>query len=251
MSNDDLIFDVGANNGDDLAAYLARGFRVVAVEANPILCDDMRARFAEDIKRGRAFVLNKAVDRRGGGKIVLLVNSIDSAQGTAHESYAQRALARGGEIISYDVPTISLSSLVAEYGKPHYIKIDIEGMDEEAIAGLSPSHAPQFISIERPSSPQKQVRAILTLRRLGYTQFQTVDQSRVASQVHPRLAIALGPSGLFGDELPDAWVSHLGAITGNAWVAFRAGVAPRIPGLAPLALRGRWFDIHAARGRLH
>ena len=30
---DDLIYDVGMNNGDDTAYYLHKGFRVVAVEA--------------------------------------------------------------------------------------------------------------------------------------------------------------------------------------------------------------------------
>ncbi len=30
MPRNDLIFDVGANNGDDTAAYLARGYNVVA-----------------------------------------------------------------------------------------------------------------------------------------------------------------------------------------------------------------------------
>lgn len=250
MSKNDLIFDIGANNGDDAAAYLARGFRVIAVEANPILCEDMKNRFATDCKLGRAVILNKAINRHGGGTITLHVNSLDSAQGTAIESYSLRALARGGEIVNFDVPTISLASLVEKYGEPHYIKIDIEGMDGEAIAGLSPSQAPQFISIERPSSPQNQLRAILTLRRLGYTRFQTVDQSTAASRVHPTSAIALGPSGLFGDELPDAWVTDIGAITGNAWIAFRAGVVRRIPGLSPLAIHGRWFDIHAAKERL-
>ena len=148
-------------------------------------------------------------------------------------------------MINYDVPTISLSSLIQEHGKPHYIKIDIEGMDGEAIAGLSPCQAPRFISIERPSGPQNYVRAIFTLRRLGYRRFQTVEQTTVA--YHPTLAFSLGPSGLFGDELPDTWVSHIGAIAGNAWITFRAGVIRRIPGLSPLALRDRGFDIHAAR----
>ena len=122
-------------------------------------------------------------------------------------------------------------------------------MDGEAIASLSPSEAPRFISIERPSSPQTQVRAILTLRRLGYTQFQTVDQSTVASQVHPTLATALGPSALFGDELPHAWVTDISAITGNAWLAFRAGVAlsAEFQGFLPSLFHGRWFDIHAKR----
>jgi FkbM family methyltransferase len=244
-----LIFDVGANGGDDTAAYLARGFRVVAVEANPTLCGYMHNRFEKEIELGRVFIVNKAVDRRGGGKITLRVNPLFHWQGTAIESYVRRHLARGGEMVNYDVPTVSLSSLIEEHGKPHYIKIDIEGMDSEAIAGLSPSQAPRFISIERPYGPQNYVRAILTLRRLGYTQFQTVDQTRVASQVHPTHAISLGSSGLFGDELPDAWVSHFGAIVGNAWISFRAGIIGRIPGLSPFALSDRWFDIHAAKER--
>ena len=32
-----LIYDVGMSNGDDTAYYLHRGFRVVAIEANPLL----------------------------------------------------------------------------------------------------------------------------------------------------------------------------------------------------------------------
>jgi hypothetical protein len=65
MPEDGLIFDVGANNGDDTAAYLARGFRVIAVEANPFLCEDLHKRFANDINLGRAVVVNKAIDRWG------------------------------------------------------------------------------------------------------------------------------------------------------------------------------------------
>ena len=36
MQND-VIFDVGMNNGDDTAYYLHLGCRVVAVEADPVL----------------------------------------------------------------------------------------------------------------------------------------------------------------------------------------------------------------------
>ena len=31
----DLIFDVGCNNGDDTDFYLRKGFRVVAIDADP------------------------------------------------------------------------------------------------------------------------------------------------------------------------------------------------------------------------
>ena len=47
-----LVFDIGANNGDDAAEYLKRGWKVVAVEANPSLCADLRARFLRTAPSG-------------------------------------------------------------------------------------------------------------------------------------------------------------------------------------------------------
>jgi len=40
-----LIYDIGMNNGDDTAYYLQRGFRVIAVEANPALVSQAIQRF--------------------------------------------------------------------------------------------------------------------------------------------------------------------------------------------------------------
>ena len=39
MVDRSLIFDVGCNDGQDSDFYLKKGFRVVAVEANPALCE--------------------------------------------------------------------------------------------------------------------------------------------------------------------------------------------------------------------
>ncbi len=44
-----FIIDLGMNNGDDTAFYLAKGYNVVAVEANPHLVAAARVRFAKDI----------------------------------------------------------------------------------------------------------------------------------------------------------------------------------------------------------
>jgi hypothetical protein len=40
----DLIYDVGMNNGDDTAYYLSRGFRVIAIEASPVMVEDASRR---------------------------------------------------------------------------------------------------------------------------------------------------------------------------------------------------------------
>ena len=34
-----IIYDIGANDGADTGFYLAKGFKVIAVEADPALCD--------------------------------------------------------------------------------------------------------------------------------------------------------------------------------------------------------------------
>jgi FkbM family methyltransferase len=44
LTDTNLVFDIGANTGQDTAALLSRGLRAVAIEANPKLCADLRAR---------------------------------------------------------------------------------------------------------------------------------------------------------------------------------------------------------------
>jgi 16S rRNA A1518/A1519 N6-dimethyltransferase RsmA/KsgA/DIM1 with predicted DNA glycosylase/AP lyase activity len=49
-----LAFDIGANTGQDAEALLARGLRVIAVEANPKLCADMRERSLQRLPPGNS-----------------------------------------------------------------------------------------------------------------------------------------------------------------------------------------------------
>jgi 16S rRNA A1518/A1519 N6-dimethyltransferase RsmA/KsgA/DIM1 with predicted DNA glycosylase/AP lyase activity len=44
LTDTNLVFGIGANTGQDTAALLSRALRVAAIEANPKLCADLRAR---------------------------------------------------------------------------------------------------------------------------------------------------------------------------------------------------------------
>jgi hypothetical protein len=57
MPIDDLVYDVGMNNGDDTAYYLSLGFRVVAIDANPELVEQAKSRFANEIASQRLIIL--------------------------------------------------------------------------------------------------------------------------------------------------------------------------------------------------
>ena len=59
----EIIYDFGMNEGSDTDYYLAKGFKVVAVEANSMLCSQAERRFAQQIADGRLVLLNVALAR--------------------------------------------------------------------------------------------------------------------------------------------------------------------------------------------
>lgn len=56
-----LIYDVGLCDGSDTEFYLAKGYRVVAVEANPALVKSAKERFAWHIAAGWLTVVETAI----------------------------------------------------------------------------------------------------------------------------------------------------------------------------------------------
>ena len=62
----DLIYDVGLHAGEDSLFYLLKGFRVVAVDANPAMCRLAGERLARFVETGQLRIVNAAIaDRRG------------------------------------------------------------------------------------------------------------------------------------------------------------------------------------------
>ncbi len=53
-----VIYDLGANTGDDIAYYLKKADKVVAVEANPTLAKQIESKYSAAISEGRLFVEN-------------------------------------------------------------------------------------------------------------------------------------------------------------------------------------------------
>jgi FkbM family methyltransferase len=183
----DLIYDVGAHNGDDTAFYLARGFRVVAIEADPLLADAARVRFAEWISSGRAEVLNVGVaDREGEAEFWISHsnqewNSFDPALAGRNNSPHH----------SVRIPVKPLRSVLADHGAPHYLKVDIEGYDAlclRDLCTLAPTDRPRFLSWENWDKPdhfdgsaQKTGSGLQIASDLGYTRFKLIDQSTLTA----------------------------------------------------------------------
>jgi FkbM family methyltransferase len=223
-----LIFDVGMNDGKDTAFYLAKGFRVVAVEADPKLAADAKHRFAPYLAEGRLTIVDKAIAERDG-PITFYSCEAPTIWSTTDKTFAARNMALGATIKEITVPAIRFAHLLDEHGTPYYLKIDIEGADMHCLRGLlGRSDRPSFISIESSKATMKDVHEEFELfRLLGYYGFKVVPQHKVWRQKLPKSAregayveheFVTGCSGAFGHELPGRWLSAEEAIGHYRWI---------------------------------
>ncbi|NEV65157.1 FkbM family methyltransferase [Thiorhodococcus minor] len=133
-----LVFDVGSHVGDRIASFRRLEARVVAVEPQAALCRVLRLIYGRD---PRVDIVTAAV---GGatGEAELHVNLLNPTVSTASPAFIEAARsASGWESQVWErrarVLQVSLDDLIAEHGRPAFIKIDVEGREADALAGLS------------------------------------------------------------------------------------------------------------------
>lgn len=185
-----LAFDVGLNVGDDTRYFLSRGYRVVAVEANPVLVDAAQASFRADIEAGRLEIVNAGV--AGNEGIAEFWVCDDKPEFSSfHRAIAARD---GRNHHRIEIATTRFASLLERFGIPDLLKIDIEGNDLLCLEDLSRSSLPHFISIEsecvvdpEAASVEDGLRVLATLHDLGYRKFKLIDQLTFCSLALPSL----------------------------------------------------------------
>lgn len=221
--HDDLIYDVGMHKGEDTDYYLKKGFRVVGFEADPDLAAHCRSRFSDDIKNGRLVVVEGAIvelppGETGGRTTKFYKNRNNSVWGTVVDELAHRNERLGTSNTIIEVPAVDFSVCLGRYGIPHYLKIDIEGMDVVCLKALMNfGERPDYVSIESEQvSFGKLVEEVNLLTQLGYTRFKAVQQHGISRQSEPNPSeeghyvgyrFIEGSSGLFGADLPCEWKS--------------------------------------------
>ncbi len=170
----DLVFDIGAHVGDRIAAFRRLDARVVAVEPQPALVKTLRLLYGRD----RNVSIEAAAIGRQVGEIELNLNIDNPTVSTASADFiAAAADAPGWQgqrwSKSLRVSLTTIDVLVARHGMPAFIKIDVEGFEAEALAGMTkPALA---LSFEFTTIQRDVARACVErCRALGYTHFQAV-----------------------------------------------------------------------------
>lgn len=202
LSPGDLAFDIGAHIGDRTEAFRRLGARVVAVEPQPALARFLRGRFARD----RSVAVVETAVGASPGRIVLHLNEVNPTVSTASVDFVHAADgAPGWECQAWtrrtSVRGTTLGALAARFGRPTFVKIDVEGFEDAALAGLD--HAPPALSVEFTTIARAVAhRALDRLVALGYARFNASLGESLA-YVFPR-PVDAGTLRLWLDGLPAA-----------------------------------------------
>ena len=164
-----LIYDVGMNNGDDTAYYLQCGFNVLAIEANPVLCSQAARRFHKEIEQNQLQILNLGIAHIPG-ELDFWICETHSEWSSLH----RKSASRGGEPHhKITVQCQTFKWVLDNYGIPYYLKIDIEGSDYLCIEDLSSDRLPKYISFEKG---KKYPQLLERCNELGYNEYKCISQ---------------------------------------------------------------------------
>ena len=171
LKTGDLAFDVGSHVGDRVASFRRLGARAVALEPQPALARTLSLLFALD----RGVVIERKAVGSHEGEIEIKLNLRNPTVATASREFIEAADgAPGWEgqawTRSLKVPLTTLDALIARHGEPAFVKIDVEGLEDEVIAGLTrplKALSLEFTTIQRDVG----LRAIERLARLGPYRF--------------------------------------------------------------------------------
>ena len=163
----DLCFDIGAHLGDRVYALSKLGARVVALEPHPGLIRRLRRWYGN---QKNITLVEQAVSNQPGTASLWISRLTPSISTISHQwlTSVQRnrrfSTARWEEEITVLVTT--LDALIAQYGKPVFCKIDVEGAELDVLQGLSqPLTALSFEYI--PAVIETAVGCIERLSQLG------------------------------------------------------------------------------------
>lgn len=254
----DLIYDVGLHDGSDTAYYLQRGFRVVAIDANPAMIESARKTF-QSVPPDRLTLLNVAIAKEAEERTFWI--SDRSIWSSFDESIAKR---NGTHAEAVNVRCEPFAGILERFGIPYYLKIDIEGSDGLCVQGLAGfKDRPRYISWE--ATYPAGIDQLRAARDLGYTRFKIIRQldflpvlgppysraeqlnflrcrairkmRKIAGRWQERSGWSSGP---FGEETPGRWLPwHEVA---RRWRDFHER---RVRNNADLL--AVWFDFHARR----
>ena len=166
LNSGDLFFDIGAHLGSKSNQFLNKKLKTVMVEPLPQCIKQLKVKFKhkKDVE-----ILQKAVGKNIG-TMTLEINSKMPTISTMAEHWKKGRFSSEKWDQKILVEVITLDQLIKIYGKPDYIKIDVEGFELEVLLGLTQKVG--IISFEFASEFLDQTFECLShLKKIGYNDY--------------------------------------------------------------------------------
>ena len=165
-----ILFDIGANIGHYTSANYEKYDSIVCVDAQKDVCDILNQRFQGD----KCIVVNALVTN--DEKAVFYKNTEWSFGVLSTSSEFWRTQSRFGTMPSTswipvdDIATITIESLISTYGKPSFIKIDVEGSELSVLQTMKEYTCPLAFEFAEELVDEL-IKSIEYLYILGYSYF--------------------------------------------------------------------------------
>lgn len=163
----ELVFDVGAHRGEYTDALLSRGAKVIAVEPQPAMLEILRQKFSgnDDVA-----IIGKGLGA-APGKAKMHINTNSPDVSTMAEDVLQMDRWHGKIWDrSADIDLITLDYLIDMFGRPKFVKIDVEGYEKQVLLGLTQKVG--SVSIEWVPEKLRETQDIIWyMRGLGFKYF--------------------------------------------------------------------------------
>lgn len=128
----DLVFDVGANVGNRVEAFLACEGNVIAIEPQPNCVEMLIQKFGNSI-----IIENVGLsDKEGNLEMKIASDSTISTFNTEYISKTKERFKYSKWEGTINVKITTLDKLIEKYGIPMFCKIDVEGFELQVLKGL-------------------------------------------------------------------------------------------------------------------
>lgn len=171
-----LVFDIGANVGTTVSEFLYTSDKVVCFEPNPDLVSLLKNKF-----EGTSVIIDDRGVSDKNGTQTFKISNADTIS-TLSEDWIVNSRFTGS--YNWDthvqIETVTLDTIVEEYGEPDYIKIDVEGHEFEVLTSFTKLLPNTLLSFEWAEEQKLKIKSIIDyLNKIGYNMFGYTESDKI------------------------------------------------------------------------